>query len=74
MQVLSREAIHSQLAAGLRVVLHLDRAPSGARRLHQIGVLASRADGIVEPGPALTFESGRAETGRSFAQLEDLLR
>lgn len=70
---LSREAIHSQLAAGLRVVLHLGRDESGARRLRQVGVLAARPDGIVEPGSAVTFGSDGAARGAMFGRLEALL-
>jgi pilus assembly protein CpaF len=71
---LSREAIHSQLAAGLRVVLHLGRDASGVRRLRQVGVLAARTDGIVEPGPAVTFGAGGPVRGPAFERLEALLR
>jgi pilus assembly protein CpaF len=70
---LSREALHSQLAAGLRVVLHVGRDGSGLRRLRQVGVLRARADAIVEPGPAVTFEPHGAVRGPSFHQLEALL-
>ncbi len=54
---LSREALHSQLAAGLRVVLHVGRDRDGVRRLRQIGVLTARPDGVVEPAEAATFHS-----------------
>ena len=36
---LGRTALHSQLAAALRVVVSVRRSPSGQRRVHQIGVL-----------------------------------
>lgn len=71
---LSREALHSQLAAGLRVVLHLGRATSGPRQLRKIGVLGARPDGIVEPALALTFDSGGSVAGPAFGRLEALLR
>jgi pilus assembly protein CpaF len=71
---LSRGALDSQLAAGLRVVLHLGRDGAGQRRLRQIGVLGARADGIVEPRPAVTFESSGPVPGAAAHHLEDLLR
>lgn len=36
---LSRDALHSQLAAAIQVVLHVHRTADGRRRLRQIGVL-----------------------------------
>lgn len=48
---LAREALHSQLAAAVQVVLHMRRGPDGVRRLDQIGVL-HRAGGLVEVSPA----------------------
>jgi pilus assembly protein CpaF len=35
---LNREALHSQLAAAVQVVLHMRRAPNGTRHLAEIGV------------------------------------
>jgi pilus assembly protein CpaF len=43
---LSRAALHSQLAAAFHVVLHLRRAPDGARRLTDIGVLDRLGDTV----------------------------
>ncbi|MFI9381172.1 TadA family conjugal transfer-associated ATPase [Kutzneria sp. NPDC052558] len=56
----SRSALHSQLAAAIRVVLHLKRCPDGIRRLVEIGLLTRTGDDIVvrpawqsgHPGPA----------------------
>jgi pilus assembly protein CpaF len=70
---LSREAIHSQVAAGLRVVLHLGRDRSGIRQLRQVGVLSARADGIVEPAPAMTFLDSGTVRGPALERLEALL-
>lgn len=70
---LSREALHSQLAAGLRVVLHLGRDGLGRRRLVQIGVLSARRDGVVEPRPAVTFSADGSATGAARQELEELL-
>jgi len=65
---LDRMAAHSQLAAGLDAVVHLERHAS-ARRLAAIAVLARSADGScrVEPG----WEPGRRLSG--WPQLARLL-
>ena len=60
---LPRAAVHSQLAAGLEVVVHLARDRDGIRRLQQIGVLRPGPDGFVRSVPALTFADGVAEPG-----------
>ena len=49
---LGREAAHSQLAAGLDVVLHLVRDRAGQRRLLEIGCLARDPAGLVVVQPA----------------------
>ena len=47
---LGREAVHSQLAAALAVVVHLRRAPEG-RRVEELGVVRRAGDLVtVEPG------------------------
>ncbi|QUQ69708.1 TadA family conjugal transfer-associated ATPase [Kutzneria sp. CA-103260] len=43
----SRPALHSQLAAAIRVVLHLKRCPDGPRRLVEIGLLTRTPDDVV---------------------------
>lgn len=61
---LGREALHSQLASGLRLVVHLVRDPGGGRRrVAEVAVLARRGDGLVAALPAWTWD-GRAATGR----------
>jgi pilus assembly protein CpaF len=70
---LSREALHSQLAAGLRVVLHVGRDRDGVRRLRQIGVLRPRRDGVVEPAEAATFRGTALIEGPAMPQLLGLL-
>jgi pilus assembly protein CpaF len=42
-----RSALHSQLAAAIRVVLHLKRLPTGTRRLVEIALLTRTADDVV---------------------------
>ncbi|GGV23566.1 hypothetical protein GCM10010182_52590 [Actinomadura cremea] len=54
---LTREAVHSQLAAALDVVVHLARAPSGARRVAEVGLLQRAPDGLVAVHPAISFTS-----------------
>ncbi|KFU75207.1 TadA family conjugal transfer-associated ATPase, partial [Amycolatopsis lurida] len=47
---LKRDALHSQLTAAVRVVLHMVRLPSGIRRLDEVGVLRSfRGEAKVVP-------------------------
>jgi len=65
---LNRQAVHSQAAAAVAVVLHLRRTPSG-RRLEEIGVFRRAGDlVVVEPG-------WRADGGPCSAadRLEELL-
>ena len=47
---LGREAVHSQLAAALSVVVHLRRAPEG-RRVEELGIVRRTGDRVsIEPG------------------------
>jgi pilus assembly protein CpaF len=52
---LGREALHSQLAAALRVVVHLTRA-EGRRRVAELCLLRRGPDGIVAAAPAWTWD------------------
>ncbi|MFG1998408.1 TadA family conjugal transfer-associated ATPase [Spirillospora sp. NPDC048911] len=53
---LSREALHSQLAAALDVVVHLVREPGGGRRrVAEICLLHRGADGLIGVLPAVSF-------------------
>ena len=56
---LSREAAHSQLGAGLRVVVHLSRGHDGQRALDSVGVVIRQADGLGEVQPAMRRRNGR---------------
>lgn len=72
---LSREAVHSQLAAALDVVVHLvrDRA-DGRRRVAEICVLVRAGDGLVRAVPALAFDRGGAvREGPGAQRLADRL-
>ncbi|QXT62456.1 TadA family conjugal transfer-associated ATPase [Tessaracoccus palaemonis] len=55
---LTREACHAQVAAALRVVIHLTRRADGLRRVQGIGVLARGEDALVQVCPAVSFGSG----------------
>lgn len=71
---LDRAAVHSQLAAGLDLVLHLQRDRDGQRRLQGIGVLERDRDALVRVTPALSVDgSGRCEEGPGAAVLHRLL-
>ncbi|MEU6751463.1 TadA family conjugal transfer-associated ATPase [Spirillospora sp. NPDC046719] len=53
---LSREAVHSQLAAALDIVVHLVREPGGGRRrVAEVCLLRRAANGLVGVLPAVTF-------------------
>lgn len=70
---LPRDAVHSQLASALDVVVHLDRSASGRRTLQQIGVLERNAAGIVVAVPALTFVEEGAVRGAGFERLQAII-
>lgn len=48
---LGREACHSQVAAALRLVIHVGRGPSGKRRVEEIGAVVRDGNLVrIEPG------------------------
>lgn len=54
---LRRDALHSQLASGLRVAVHLERAAGGgARRVAEVCVLLRGDDAVVVAVPAWTWD------------------
>lgn len=59
---LGRDALHSQLAAGLRIAVHLVRPPGGLRRVGEVSVLARRSGGLVEARTGWCWD-GTAERG-----------
>ncbi len=63
---LSREALHSQLASGLRVGVHLSRSPVG-RRVSGVSVLARSADGLVQATPAWSWDGATPAGGHGPA-------
>lgn len=62
---MSRSALHSQLGAAVQVVLHVQRAADGRRRLREIAVVAADESGRVAVVPAWTV-SGDAHSGRAI--------
>lgn len=68
---LDRAALHSQLAAAVQVVLHVDRGRSGPRRLTEIAVLQRAGDGSVRAVTAWHVDAG---PGPGAADLADLVR
>jgi len=57
---LGRDAVHSQLAAGVDAVVHLVRDRGGRRRVAEIRALERGSDGYVRAVPALDFAAGGA--------------
>jgi pilus assembly protein CpaF len=70
---LSRDAAHSQLAAGLRVVIQLGRRSDGRRMLDAIGVLSRRTDGLVEVRPAVERRGSQWCDGVARGELDRVL-
>jgi pilus assembly protein CpaF len=73
---LDRAALHSQLASGLRVAVHLGRDCSGRRRVAQVCLLRRGADGLVVALPAWTWDGVAAggTTDAGWPELTALLR
>lgn len=57
---LDRAALHTQLAAAVRVLLHVSRDRSGRRRLVEIATLRQAGDGRVHAVPAWHADHGMA--------------
>lgn len=51
---LGRDACHAQVAAALRVVVHVRRDRDGSRRVEHVGLFRRAANGMVEIVPAAT--------------------
>ncbi|MDQ2583327.1 TadA family conjugal transfer-associated ATPase [Saccharothrix yanglingensis] len=65
---LDRAALHSQLAAAVKVVLHVRRAADGTRHLAEVGVLGHR-DGRPAVVPAWHRDGGWQEAGEELKSL-----
>lgn len=72
---LDRSALHSQLASGLRLAVHLVRSPSGSRRVAEVCVLCRGRDGLVVAVPAWTWDgiAGEGTAGPAADDLVELL-
>ena len=71
---LPREALHSQLAAGVQAVLHLVRTPTGDRVLREVGCVLRDRDGLSQVVPALRVDgAGALEQGPAAGTLTSLL-
>jgi pilus assembly protein CpaF len=71
---LSREALHSQIASALQVVVHLVRPRRGVRRVREIAVLEPGPTGLVAAAPAVVFdETGNGSAGPGARRLEAVL-
>ncbi|MCS0639266.1 TadA family conjugal transfer-associated ATPase [Streptomyces sp. LP05-1] len=70
---LDRAALHSQLAAGLSVVVHLVRDPGGRRRVAEVHVLERGPDGLVRTLPALRWAPDGFRYERGWERLRRLI-
>ncbi|HEX6934981.1 MAG TPA: ATPase, T2SS/T4P/T4SS family, partial [Actinomycetes bacterium] len=71
---MARDAVHSQLAAGVDAVVHLARDRRGVRRVAEVGCLARGADGLVTVVTALSVSAdGRLTRGAAAARLDELI-
>lgn len=71
---LDRHAAHAQVAAALRVVVHVRRLPSGRRVVAQLAVLARGAGDLVQARIALTrTDRGVLEPGPAAEDLAEAL-
>lgn len=71
---LSRDAVHSQLASAVQVVVHIARPPRGQRFVSEIAVLAAGPSGLVGCRSGVSFDpSGAARSGPGADRLEQLL-
>ncbi|WP_456697820.1 TadA family conjugal transfer-associated ATPase [Aeromicrobium sp. P5_D10] len=71
---LPREAVHSQLAASIDLVVHVARRGDGLRIVEQVGVIRRDATGNVVCVPALTFSDGGVSAGPGRDRLLQILR
>jgi pilus assembly protein CpaF len=71
---LSRDALHSQLAAAVDVVVHVVRPRDGARYVRELAVLRPGLDHLVSADPAVTFSpDGSVRHGPAAARLDAIL-
>lgn len=71
---LRRDALHSQLAAAVDVVVHLVRPPTGTRYVRELAVLETAPDRFVHARPAVVFEpDGATRHGPGAGRLDAIL-
>ncbi|MFD0367212.1 TadA family conjugal transfer-associated ATPase [Streptomyces sp. NPDC127114] len=70
---LDRAALHSQLGAGLSVVLHVVRDRSGIRRIAEVHVLERDRQGLVVTLPALSWAPGGFRREPGWERLRSLI-
>ena len=66
---MGRDALHSQLAAAVQVVLHVHRSADGTRRLREIGLVEVDSTGRVHIVPAWSAESDAVPGRRGLHEL-----
>ncbi|HET9128273.1 MAG TPA: TadA family conjugal transfer-associated ATPase [Propionibacteriaceae bacterium] len=72
---LDRSATHAQVAAALHLVIHVTRAPEGARRVSQVGLVRRRGGQEVWIEEAVSVDAhGQARGGPAWDDLQELLR
>ncbi|GAB3816308.1 TadA family conjugal transfer-associated ATPase [Tessaracoccus terricola] len=59
---LGRDACHAQVAAALRVAVHVRRLRDGRRQVAEIGLFRRGDDALVRVQPAVSFEPGGGST------------
>lgn len=69
---LGRDACHAQVAAALRIVIHVRRMPDGHRRVCEIGAIR-RAGTMVEVAPAFSFGKGQWRREEAAGVVEEWL-
>ncbi|MDN3296167.1 TadA family conjugal transfer-associated ATPase [Streptomyces ficellus] len=70
---LDRAALHSQVAAGLSVVVHLVRDRAGQRRIAEVHVLERDGRGLVVTVPALRWGAEGFREERGWERLRSLI-
>ncbi|MBJ7352028.1 MAG: Flp pilus assembly complex ATPase component TadA, partial [Rhodococcus sp.] len=66
---MGRDALHSQLAAAVQVVLHVHRSADGTRRLREIGLVEVDSTGRVHIVPAWSADSDAVPGQRGLHEL-----
>lgn len=70
---LARGAAHSQIAAGVQAIIHMERSPDGGRQIREVAVLEHQDD-LVRSVPAVRFGvDGAISTAAGARRLEHIL-